>query len=391
MKHKIKIFACSLLCFAVTNIFAQNNRDLYVKFIKGNISDKTAAVKEANGESAAWLSQTAINFALENKNILSGDRDLAALAVAGVFSLPEDYFSRLSGIQKNELEQKLSEIFESFTDNTVKIAVVDKTAQIAKHLESTSLVRTFNNFVINASPNDISVLQKTVNTLAKIGNTDSFNAVYSMYERGNFSSIAKDLENTIAALAPASADTIYNIIVSSDIGKIRPIFDIVEKKVKNNENLRAEIAENVLFVTIYKAGNKEQSSETLSLQMDALQVLKDLSWTRASQTAISFFDIAADAYDAVKISEDDFGKIIANIAALSPIEASQKLSAYLSELNSTKEHNNASSDKIVRTVIETLGSLGNKMAFDSLLAVTYLDYSEDIIALARDSLARLRW
>ena len=47
--------------------------------------------------------------------------------------------------------------------------------------------------------------------------------------------------------------------------------------------------------------------------------------------------------------------------------------------------------EIVLAVINTLGAIGDKSAFDSLLAVTYLNYEESVLTAARDALSGLRW
>ena len=46
---------------------------------------------------------------------------------------------------------------------------------------------------------------------------------------------------------------------------------------------------------------------------------------------------------------------------------------------------------VVEAVIKTLGAIGNKSAFDSLLGVTYLNYPESVLSAAREALAGLKW
>ena len=54
-----------VLLIAALSLYGQNNSSK-IKFIKGNISDKTAAVREASGADAEWISDQAIDFCLEN-------------------------------------------------------------------------------------------------------------------------------------------------------------------------------------------------------------------------------------------------------------------------------------------------------------------------------------
>ena len=83
--------------------------------------------------------------------------------------------------------------------------------------------------------------------------------------------------------------------------------------------------------------------------------------------------------------------IISSLCNISPLNAVTPLTMYLEELNSKKEQNETVSNEIVLSVINTLGAIGDKSAFDSLLAVTYLTYPESILSAARGALAGLRW
>jgi hypothetical protein len=64
---------------------------------------------------------------------------------------------------------------------------------------------------------------------------------------------------------------------------------------------------------------------------------------------------------------------------------------YLDSLNKEMEKGTVPSKQVVLAVITALGGLGDKTAFDYLLYVTYLEYPEEVIAAARDALAKLKW
>ena len=84
-----KTLSLIFLMSAVFSVYAQaqNSR---IKFIKGNIADKTAAVREAQDSDAEWITEQAVAFCLENKEVLGNDRDLDGLAVAAVLSYSPD-------------------------------------------------------------------------------------------------------------------------------------------------------------------------------------------------------------------------------------------------------------------------------------------------------------
>ena len=96
-------------------------------------------------------------------------------------------------------------------------------------------------------------------------------------------------------------------------------------------------------------------------------------------------------FDNNVIDEDSFAKVITSMADISPIDSVNTLCSLLEEYNNRKEKNEKVPDSVVRAVINTLGAIGNKSAFDYLLAVTYLSYPEEVLAAAREALAGLRW
>ena len=69
----------------------------------------------------------------------------------------------------------------------------------------------------------------------------------------------------------------------------------------------------------------------------------------------------------------------------------QTLSNYLADLNRNAEQSMYPAKPVVLAVIKGLGVLGDKAAFDNLLYVTYLTYPQDVIAAAREALAKLKW
>ena len=96
-------------------------------------------------------------------------------------------------------------------------------------------------------------------------------------------------------------------------------------------------------------------------------------------------------FDNNVISEEIFASVISSMTDISPIDSVSPLCSLLDEFNNRKEKNEKVPDAIVRAVINTLGAIGNKSAFDYLLAVTYLSYPEEVLAAAREALAGLRW
>ena len=177
MKKRISLFLTVLIF--LSSVYGQEYKK---QFIKGNISDKTVAVREASGQEGIWLSQKAIDFVLENNEIIGTDRDMDGLAVAAVLSLPNDYVSGLSESEKTQVMNKFIELFQKFSrSNTVQIAVQSKVLALKDNMNTDSFTDVLNKFLQSSSvlSSDSSLLKSVINSLGFIGNNISFSILYN--------------------------------------------------------------------------------------------------------------------------------------------------------------------------------------------------------------------
>lgn len=388
-----KILSILFFISFVFQIFPQN-KDSKIKFIKGNIVDKTKAIKESTGEDSYWLAEKAIQFALDNKEILGNDRELDALVVSAILTITPEYVASADKLSQAEILFNFTKLFNIFSSsNTVQIAVLSKILLLKDSIQTTDFTEELNNYLQSdgIATADKSVLKSVISTLESIGNNKSFNILFSLYINPEFESVQNDLETTLIKLAPNYIDEILYIINEKDIAKNKPLFEKIVKNSKISKNNLCEIAENLLNSSILYVENSTEKDDFTKLQIEVLQVLSSNNWTRASSSAISFFIFAKDKFTNGLISEEDMIKIVSSLINVAPIESISPLVSYLVELNSLTEMGKSVSIPVVEAVIKTLGAIGNKSAFDSLLGVTYLNYPESVLSAAREALAGLKW
>lgn len=388
-----KILSILFFISFVFQIFPQN-KDSKIKFIKGNIVDKTKAIKESTGEDSYWLAEKAIQFALDNKEILGNDRELDALVVSAILTITPEYVASADKLSQAEILFNFTKLFNIFSSsNTVQIAVLSKILLLKDSIQTTEFTEELNKYLQSdgIATADKSVLKSVISTLESIGNNKSFNILFSLYINPEFESVQNELETTLIKLAPNYIDEILYIINEKDIVKNKPLFEKIVKNSKISKNNLCEIAENLLNSSILYVENSTEKDDFTKLQIEVLQVLSSNNWTRASSSAISFFIFAKDKFTNGLISEEDMIKIVSSLINVAPIESISPLVSYLVELNSLTEMGKSVSIPVVEAVIKTLGAIGNKSAFDSLLGVTYLNYPESVLSAAREALAGLKW
>lgn len=388
-----KILSILFFISLVFQIFPQN-KDSKIKFIKGNIVDKTKVIKESTGEDSYWLAEKAIQFALDNKEILGNDRELDALVVSAILTITPEYVASADKLSQAEILFNFTKLFNIFSSsNTVQIAVLSKILLLKDSIQTTDFTEELNKYLQSdgIATADKSVLKSVISTLESIGNNKSFNILFSLYINPEFESVQNELETTLIKLAPNYIDEILYIINEKDIAKNKPLFEKIVKNSKISKNNLCEIAENLLNSSILYVENSTEKDDFTKLQIEVLQVLSSNNWTRASSSAISFFIFAKDKFTNGLISEEDMIKIVSSLINVAPIESISPLVSYLVELNSLTEMGKSVSIPVVEAVIKTLGAIGNKSAFDSLLGVTYLNYPESVLSAAREALAGLKW
>lgn len=133
------------------------------------------------------------------------------------------------------------------------------------------------------------------------------------------------------------------------------------------------------------------SEESVRLQMSLVEFIADEKWSHATELVARNFALSKKEYDGGFISDDDFIKTIRFTAVLKSSKISSALSDCLAGFNGAVGSDARPSEQVVLALIKSLGDLGDKTAFDNLLYVTYLDYSEDVVNAARVALASLKW
>ena len=383
------------LIFFITFAFSAFAQTTKIKFIKGNISDKTSAVREASPEDAEWISRQAVDFCLENKEILGNDRELDGLAVAAILSYSPEIVKKLSEENKAKLTENLISLFTKFNkSSTVQIAVISKTITLKDIVPSAPFTALLNSYLktTDVKSADSGVFKACISALEITGNEESFKILYGFLNDNSYSSYNKEIEKAVIALIPNAMNEVAELIKGSDMKKIIEIFELSQKNSQISKKNLCEIAENVLSESILYIDNSSgTSAENIKVQLTALKILDDNNWTRASATALSYFAISKKLYDKRNMNEEQFKTVITSLRNISPLDAVSPLISYLEELNARTENGSTVASEIVLAVINTLGAIGDKAAFDSLLAVTYLNYEESVLTAAREALSGLRW
>lgn len=373
----------SALCL---NAFAEP-KSYEIDYIKGNFSQKTQAVKRASEAGDYSLVVDAINFCVDVEKLLGDDdRELNILVETSVRCLKN------STVFSNEqISALLCSVFTAFSTSNVRIAVLEK----LNSFPSSTNVNLVNAYIYDrcqsGSPMD-DVLKKAIQIVKTSGNSVSFWYLFSADVLQIWPESASLLQESYGALASNCEVEVLNLFSKVNASQKSYILSIISKNKDFPSKIQGEVAENALSEAIIAYGEKKDfSDDEIKLQLDALEILANTKWTRASSMASSYFSVACKEYEDGRITDVQFCNVISNVTSIASGDTCQVLSQYLDFLNKSKESGNAPCKAVVLSVINALGELGNKSAFDYLLYVTYLDYGDDVVQAARNALSNLKW
>ncbi len=385
-----KIFLLTFALLLSAEFLYSGTSEAHKKFIRGNLSEKTSAVRESSGTDNGHLAQIALDFVLLNKPLLDNERELAPLAVAAILALPKDGFS--SQELNDGSAQKLMKIFEQFSDDNVKITILDKIPSFNVNNNS-GVIKTINDYLRKSSEsgNNFS-LKAAINCAGKIGNSESFEILYEGWNLNKWPDAKEETQENLVLLSQNNVAEVVKVISRSKIDDNYRFLSLLKEKSKNNQIFISEIAENSLSQAIHNREIKNEfSSDEINYQLMSLKILSDNKWSRASSLIVKFFSIARLEFESNVLSAEQLIQVIDCTAGSGSIEAAHALSDYLAYMNRNVEQNKMPPKNVVLAVINNLGALGDKTSFDNLLYVTYLSYPEEVITASRDALSKLRW
>lgn len=394
IKFKTIIF---LTIFFESLLFAQELSPK-VKFLKGNFEDKQIAVKQAALIGDYKLAYDSLNFCLSSKQILENDSDLENLVLESLNALSKTDVLNANFSEKDEnlnFTSVFSAVFNNFDSDEIRTKILI----LFKENPSVANIALVNNYVsenMQTAKEMNSVLLEAIKGLEFYGNSTSFRLLFIADILEVWQDYDEILENSYGTLSIYSENEILHILSSVPVEKKILILQKLNKNPKISQKIRGEVAENALSQSINYIGENlntesEFLQEDLQLQKLALDTISLTKWTRASELANKYFEIAKNQYELKNISAEVFSQIIKDISSVATSKTDKILSEYLDFLNKSTEQNQAVDMNVVLSVINALGDLGDKAAFDYLLYVTYLDYPEEVTTAARNALSKLKW
>jgi hypothetical protein len=365
-------------------------------FARASLGTKLELLKEASarGEAAMGpLYDMAIRFAVDNAALLGPDaqlKELAALAAGGVGK---------AGYSK--AIDNLWALFQGYMDPEVRRAALSALgyvgageARVAENLNA--FLASQNSLFRSGSQPEYPALEACIDALGTLGDGSSFPVLFSAYVAGYSPALA---QKSARALGSIKGD--YRGYLLRVIAKNPPLEKAAAYSAgMDNPNFadadRGELAEGAMAATLAAADQPSTYSPVevqalRELRLASAKKLRELRWQKASPLAVAHFKLMMGDYAKGAASKAEFLEAVSCLGAMGSTEAAQALAIYLQFVNGQTEQGTPFDEDILIAAIEALGELGDKAAFDYLLQIGYLQYSEPIKRAAKEALLKLRW
>ena len=389
-------------------------------FIRASLAAKTgvlldAATDQRSREFIGDLYEFALGFALANGEYLRNDPDMVTLvgtAARGAASAG-----------KTSSVKTLWDLFKVYTDSYSRVEIIMALGrlgmgdpQVIANLNlfldeqnnafrmgiGTQGVTRFEGFngSTSSASTDFSILSACVAALAAFGDESSFPFLFSAMTAGYPQAITDETRRALESLGGNYYEYLVDIIRKNPFPEKTTAFRIGVYNDKLSLIERGGLALLALDVSLNALPSASAetsitagyfSTAEATLRYEAIIALTRMRWTPAASLAIrNFYQVRTD-YGLGIASRERLLEAIACLGVMGSSEAAQALALHLGYFNSDTEKTGVYDEEVILAMINALGELGDKSAFDNLLYVSYLKYPEKIEAAAREALNRLKW
>ncbi|MDR1447030.1 MAG: HEAT repeat domain-containing protein [Treponema sp.] len=397
----LKVFLLILLTFGGLSAEAQDVLLSYQRsFVRANLAGKVSILEDAATDERApefirALYEYALNFAVNNADMLGNDPDMITVAVEAARGL---------GKNGNDASvEPLWDLFTSYRDRLTRTEALKslqllagENAQVIGNInrfltEQTRLYRSSKGFEAGTEL-DAAVVQESIETLGALGSASSFVPLFEALNAGYPPVITKKAQEAIGSLRGNTASQLLDIIETSLPSEKLSAFRLASGRSGFSDIEQGELAEAALNAGLNAMpGGAEEETALSTLRYEAVPVLTRLQWAGASPVVIKhFYRVQAD-YQNGAASQQHLLEAIGCLSAMGTPEAVQSLVLQLGSLNSHVERDGEYDEAVALAVIKALGTIGDKSAFDYLLYISYLSYGEPVQTAAREALNQLRW
>ena len=362
------------------------------RFSRADLSAKAeifehAASDAAMKESMGQLYEYALQFALDNSAVLKNDPDMIKIIAIAVNGLKDT--------DRSENLEILWQLFSEYTDSSTEADILLAMGRLGKG--DPQIISNVNNYLLEINSRFVSgesvnyaIVSAGIAAIMELGDSSSYPVLFSIMCAGYPEVIDMEAQGALDFIPGNFLRFLLDAIEKNPPVEKFAAFKAGINSGRLSMSERGQVAE-LAFEQALTFYGGEDDADISAMRYAAAQALVPLRWTRANALAIRHYYRVQTDYQHGNISKERFIEAIELLGAVGNSDAALALGLQLGLINARAERTGDIDEDIILAIVNALGLIGDKAAFDHLLYVSNLSYSDDIQAAAKEAINRLKW
>ncbi|HEY9595597.1 MAG TPA: hypothetical protein VHE79_14050 [Spirochaetia bacterium] len=395
MRRFLAIGICLLVCVAAAQaqdaqkVLDSFRRNFAIASLDVKIQILQDASKGQNASTMGPLYQQAVDFVNDNASLVPTDARFNQLAAIGA--------EQIGVVNYVAARYSVWKLFQTITDSgslakaATALGIVgagdpEIVADLNRYIDSQNSL-----FASGQTPDSV-VIAAALKSLGRLADPTSFPVLFAASEVGYADAITQIARASLFSVHGDFKELLRGVMHDRPLPEKKIALQMALDSDKLSDAQKSDLALYALDIGLH-SGNSDAASKVV--QRDLRYVAADSLGARKAAQATSFLiehlDQAIGEFDKGIVDRNHLLNAIADLGAMGTHDAAVRLTQYLVLINSYTEKGKVYDDQVVYSILQNLGALGDKVAFDDLMYTQYLGYSAGVKKAARAALDKLKW
>jgi hypothetical protein len=362
--------------------FAIASLDVKIQILQDAATGKTAS---AMGP----LFQQAVDFVTDNSSLIPTDARFNQLAGIGAqqigvvgYTAGKDSVWKLFQVTQDSQTLALA----AAALGVVGAGDADTIASLNRYVD------TQNSYFGSGKTPDMAVTAACFKALGSLGDPSSFPVLFSAMNLGYPDQVAAIAKDALLSIKGDFKEMLLGVIKGRPLPEKKLALQMATDSDKLTDEQKAQVSEVALDIGLHSGASDAAGKAVLrDIRFQAASALGARKWAHATGFIIEHLDMSIGEFDKGLVDRNHLLDAIGNLGAMNTHDAAVRLTQFLVLINSYTEKGKTYDDPVVFAVLQNLGALGDKVAFDDLMYTQYLNYSTGVKKAARTALDKLKW
>ena len=276
---------------------------------------------------------------------------------------------------------------EAAVDIIITLGIVGKGNRVI--IDNLNNYLTARNYLYRSGSHvNYSIISACILAIMELGDSSSYQALFSAYCSGYPELITSEAFGAMDLIPGNLHQFLLNVLWNNPPDEKLAAFRAGAISARLNISERGQLAELALEQSLAAA---EDNLSLNVMRYSAVITLTQLRWTRANSLAIRHYYRVQNDFHYNASLKERYLEAVNCLGAVGNSQSALVLGLQLGLINARMESTGHYDSEITLAIVRALGNIGDSAAFDQLLSINNLLYSDQIQAAAREAIENIRW